>query len=120
MNSDPKRTFMNVKLMTFEQLYDTDILAHIERERQAAKVPFSTHPELAEKLRQASDFSEIHQDIARLEATIYGRRLADHLPVLEARRAQIESALQDPFIDQQTASVLIDELAEIEVYLSKE
>lgn len=36
------------------------------------------------------------------------------------RRVEIEIALRDPSIDQQTASVLIDELSEIEVYLSKE
>lgn len=117
MNSDPKLTFMNVKLMTFEQLYDTDILALIERERQAAKVPFSTHPELAEKLRQAADFSGIHQQIEHLEARLHGQRPASPL---DLRWDQIEMALRDPSIDPERASALIDELAEILVELEKD
>jgi hypothetical protein len=39
---------------------------------------------------------------------------------VQARRAYIEASLRDPFITQQTALALLDELAELEVYLSKE
>ena len=79
MNSgDPKRTYMNVRLMTFEQLFDTDIEALIEAERQKSKVPFGREPELAEKIRQATDFSEIHEGIARLEEKIDSLRHSDN------------------------------------------
>jgi hypothetical protein len=60
--------------MSFEDLYETDIAALIERERQAVKVPFADCPELVEKIQKALDFTEIKRQIAGLQEAIYGSR----------------------------------------------
>ena len=80
---------------------------------------FNTTESAVKRIRAQEAFKKAIADRRSIVKAVFSDAPSP-VDAVQARRAYIEASLRDPFIPRQTAIALLDELAELEVYLSKE